>query len=240
VRAGEALRSAEGLIDCAGRALDAARRRGGDRVQLFGDLTVEDLVAEDPEPLRLARALALSTSARGDLPHADAERISDLAAAIAAQLGLGEEIAMRCRLGGLLHDIGTAAISDRILALVGPPLARDRLAYEGHASAGARLVRGVAGVSDVAPVVESHEEWFDGTGYPAGLSEGEIPLESRIVACAAAYVALAALVGETEAARGLQRQAGSALDPEVVIAALALLTKDPRHPARRRRDVRTT
>jgi diguanylate cyclase (GGDEF)-like protein len=239
VRAGGALRSVEGLIDCADRALAAAKRRGRDRVQLFGDLTVEDLVAEEPEPIRLARALALSAGVREELPRADAERISDLAAAIAEQLGLDDEGMMRCRLGGLLHDIGTAAISDRILALLGPPTARDRLAYEGHVAAGARLVRNVAGVSEVAAIVEAHEEWFDGTGYPAGLCEGEIPLESRIVACAAAYVGLAQLVGAEEATDGLRRQAGSALDPEVVIAALALLSRDPGHTARRRRDVRT-
>ena len=59
VRAGDALRSVEGLVDCAERALAAAKRRGRDRVQLFGDLTVEDLVAEEPETIRLARALAL-------------------------------------------------------------------------------------------------------------------------------------------------------------------------------------
>ncbi|MDX6540898.1 MAG: hypothetical protein QOI71_2508 [Gaiellales bacterium] len=239
VRAGEALCSVEGLIDCADRALAAAKRRGRDRVQLFGDLTVEDLVAEEPEPVRLARALALSAGVREELPHADAERISDLAAAIAEQLGLEEAARMRCRLGGLLHDVGTAAISDRILGLVGPPTARDRLTYEGHVAAGARLVRNVAGVSELAAIVEAHEERFDGTGYPAGLCEGEIPLESRIVACAAAYVGLAQLVGAAEAAHGLRRQAGGTLDPEVVIAALALLTRDPGDPARRMGDVRT-
>jgi HD-GYP domain-containing protein (c-di-GMP phosphodiesterase class II) len=101
-------------------------------------------------------------------------------------------------------------------------------------------VRGVAGVSEIASIVESHEEWFDGTGYPKGLAEAEIPLESRIVACAVAYVGLSRLVGGSEAVRGLQRQAGSALDPEVVIAALAFLTRDSGHPARRMGDVRTT
>ena len=240
VRAGDALRSVEGLIDCAGRALAAAKRRGRDRAQLFGDLTVEDFVAEEPEPIRLARALVLSASAREDLPRADAERIADLAAAIAEQLGLGEAVVMRCRLGGLLHDIGTASVADRLLGLVGPPTARDRLAYEGHAAAGARLVRGVAGVSEIAAIVETHEEWFDGTGYPNGLAEVEIPLESRIVACAVAYVGLSRLVGGSEAVRGLQRQAGSALDPEVVIAALAFLTRDSGHPAHLMGDVRTT
>ena len=123
VRAGDALRSVEGLVDCAGRALAAAKRRGRDRVQLFGDLTVEDLVAEEPEPIRLARALTLSSSARAGLPHVDAERVSDLAVAIAEQLLADQATTSRCRLGGLLHDIGTVAVSDRILGLVGPPTA---------------------------------------------------------------------------------------------------------------------
>ena len=117
VRAGDALRSVEGLVDCANRALAAAKRRGRDRVQLFGDLTVEDLVAEEPEPIRLARALTLSSSARAGLPHVDAERVSDLAVAIAEQLRPRRgRRRVAARLGGLLHDIGTFAVSDRILA----------------------------------------------------------------------------------------------------------------------------
>ena len=61
-------------------------------MQLFGDLTVEDLVAEEPETIRLARALALSSGARADLPHVDTERVSELAAAISEQMRLGESI----------------------------------------------------------------------------------------------------------------------------------------------------
>ena len=169
VRAGDALRTVEGLVDCASRALAAAKRRGRDRVQLFSDLTVEDLVAEEPEPIRLARALTLPASARAGLSHVDAERVSDLAVAIAEQMRADEAVVHRCRLGGLLHDIGTVSVGDRILALVGPPIARDRMEYEAHAAAGEHLVRSVAGVSEAAEVVGAHEEWFDGSGYPAGL-----------------------------------------------------------------------
>jgi two-component system cell cycle response regulator len=238
-RAGDALRSVEGLVDCADRALAAAKRRGRDRVQLFGDLTVEDLVAEEPEPIRLARALALSSSVRADLPRVDAERVSNLAVAIAEHMNLDEESVDRCLLAGLLHDIGTAAVSERILALVGPPTALDRLSYEGHVEAGERIVRSVAGVSEVADVVAAHEEWFDGTGYPAGRAEQDIPLEGRIVACAVAFVSAAQSVGGIAAIHVLERQAGSALDPEVVVAALDLLTRGPGHPARRMRDAPT-
>ncbi len=229
VRASEALRSVEGLIDCAGRALAAAKRHGRDRVQLFGDLTVEDLVAEEPEPIRLARALTASSSARAGLTHVNAERVSDVAVAIAGQMLAGDETVNRCRLGGLLHDIGTVAVGDRILALIGPPVARDRMEYEAHTSAGERLVRSVAGVSDAAAVVAAHEEWFDGSGYPAGLSGEEIPLEARIVTCAVAFVKLVELLGADAAARELERGAGSAFDPEVVRAALRLRSDGTRH-----------
>ena len=237
VRAGDALRSVEGLVDCAHRALAAAKRRGRDRVQLFADLTVEDLVAEEPETVRLARALALSSSARSDVPHVDAERVSELAASISEQMRMGEETTTRCRLAGLLHDIGTVVVADRILSLVGPPSPRDRLAYEWHAGAGERMVRSVAGVSEVAELVGAHEERFDGTGYPAGLSGDEIPLESRIVACAAAHVKLAQILAGEPLAHALKQQSGSTLDPDVVTAALAQLAREHSRAARPRGDV---
>jgi diguanylate cyclase (GGDEF)-like protein len=239
VRDGDALHSVEGLVDCAVRALAAAKRRGGDRVQLFGDLTVEDLVGEEPEPIRLARALALSSSARVSLPAVDAERVSDLAVAIAGQMGLDEAGVRRSRLGGLLHDIGTVTIGERILALVGPPTARDRLEYEGHVAAGERMVRGVAGVSEAAEIVAAHEERFDGTGYPAALEGAEIPREGRIVACAVAWAKLSRHLAGQDLARALEGQSGTALDPEAVTAVLALLASERLHPSRLLPDLRT-
>ena len=239
-RAGDALRSVEGLVDCAHRALAAAQRRGRDRVQLFCDLTVEDLVAEEPETIRLARALAVSSSARADLPRIDAERVSELSASISEMMRLGEPVTTRCRLAGLLHDIGTIRVPERILALVGPPVPRDRLAYELHASAGEQMVRSVAGVSEVAGIVGAHEERFDGIGYPAGLSAGAIPVESRIVACAAAHVKLAQILTGEPLARALRQQSGGALDPVVVAATLAQLAREHDSPARPLGDVPAT
>jgi diguanylate cyclase (GGDEF)-like protein len=238
VRAGDALRSVEGLLDCATRALAAAKRRGRDRVQLFGDLTVEDLVAEEPETIRLARALALASGARHDLPHVDAERVSELAAAISEQQRLGEEVTARCRLAGLLHDMGTVIVPDRILALTGPPTSADQLAYEAHAGAGERMVRSVAGLGEVAEIVGAHEERFDGTGYPLGLSRDAIPLESRIVACAAAHVKLGQILSGEALADALRQQSGTALDPEIVTATLAQLARERSHPSRTLPDLR--
>jgi two-component system cell cycle response regulator len=237
VRAGDALRSVEGLVDSGKRALAAAKRRGRDRVQLFGDLTVEDLVAEEPEPIRLARALALSSGVRTDLPHVDHERVAELAAAISEHRRLGDAIMARCRLAGLLHDLGTVTVPDRILTLVGPPVSADQLAYEAHATAGERMVRSVAGVGEVAEIVGAHEERFDGTGYPLGLSGQDIPVESRIVACAAAHVKLAQILSGQALAQALKQQSGHALDPEIVTAALAQLARESSHLARPLREL---
>jgi response regulator RpfG family c-di-GMP phosphodiesterase len=130
-------------------------------------------------------------------------------------------------------------VGERILALVGPPTARDRLEYEGHVTAGERMVRGVAGVSEAAEIVGAHEERFDGTGYPAALAGAEIPPEARIVSGAVAWAKLSRLLAGQDLAGALEGQSGNALDPEVVAAVLALLASERLHPSRLLPDLRT-
>ena len=120
---------------------------------------------------------------------------------------------------------------------MGPPTPPDQLAYEGHAAAGERMVRSVAGVGEVAEIVGAHEERFDGTGYPLGLSGDDIPVESRIVACAAAHVKLARILSGEALAQALEHQSGTALDPEIVTAALAQLARERSHLPQPARDV---
>ncbi len=232
-RAGNALRSVEGLVDCAHRALAAAqaprprpravvlrphgrgsRRRGArDDPACARACAVVERASRPAGRRRRARLGAVGLDQRDDAP--------------------GRVRHARCRVAGLLHDIGTVRVPERILALVGPPVPRDRLAYEVHAGAGEQMVRSVAGVSGVAEIVGAHEEHFDGTGYPAGLSGGAIPVESRIVACAAAHVKLAQILAGEPLARALRQQSGGALDPVVVTAALAQLAREHDGPARR-------
>jgi putative two-component system response regulator len=87
--------------------------------------------------------------------------------------------------------------------------------------------------------VGSHEECFDGTGYPAGLSGTAIPLESRIVACAIAYVKLAQVLDREAAARALERESGNALDSDIVAVALMLVAQDGTGATSALRDVPT-
>ena len=140
--------SHELLVDQADRALYAAKRLGRDRAKLFSELTAHDLAAEEPESIRLAQALSLSAGVREGVPERHAEEVAELAGAIAAGLGLSEDIILRCRLGGWLHDIGKVAIPDRILSKPGDLDEHEWRIMRTHAEIGERLVRRIDGVGD--------------------------------------------------------------------------------------------
>jgi diguanylate cyclase (GGDEF)-like protein/PAS domain S-box-containing protein len=229
VRAGPGLWTVEGIVDAADRALYSAKRRGRGQTRLFRELTVEDLVAEEPEALRLAQALALSAGVREGIPETHPAQVSDLAGRTARALGLTESDVMRCRLAGWLHDLGKIAIPDEILGKPGPLDAAEWGVMRGHAATGAAIVARVAGLAGAAPAVRHHHERVDGTGYPDRLVGDEIPLEARIVACADAYSAITAnrayraASSHDDAIAELRASAGTHLDPVVVEALVAVL-----------------
>jgi diguanylate cyclase (GGDEF)-like protein len=184
--------SHELIVDQADRALYAAKRLGRDRGRLFGELTAHDLAAEEPEAIRLAQALSLSAGVREGVPEQHAEGVAELAGAIATGLGLSDDIVLRCRLGGWLHDIGKVAIPDRILIKPGDLDEHEWRIMRTHAEIGEQLVRRIDGVAMAALAVRHHHEHVDGSGYPDALSGEAIPVEARVVAVADAYSAITA------------------------------------------------
>jgi diguanylate cyclase (GGDEF)-like protein len=184
--------SHELLVDQADRALYAAKRLGRDRARLFSELTAHDLAAEEPEAVRLAQALSLSAGVREGVPERHAEEVAEMAGAIATGLGLPDDIILRCRLGGWLHDIGKVAIPDRILIKPGDLDEHEWRIMRTHAEIGEQLVRRIDGVAMAALAVRHHHEHVDGSGYPDALSGEAIPVEARVVAVADAYSAITA------------------------------------------------
>ena len=131
---------------------------------------------------------------------------------------------MRCRLGGLLHDVGKLAVPDRILAKRGPLDEDEWTIMRGHAEIGAQIISRVGGLDAAVEAVRHHHERYDGTGYPERLEGDGIPIEARIVAAADAY---SAITSDRAYARGrdqeqaleeLERSAGTHLDPVVAYA----------------------
>ena len=216
--------SASVLVDRADRALYAAKRRGRNRTVRYDQVSMSDLASEEAPVLRIARGLALAATIREGMPELHFEQVAELAVQIGQTLGLPDGLLMRCRLGGLLHDVGKLAIPDRILAKRGPLDDDEWAIMRGHAEIGAQIIARVGGLDAAIDAVRHHHERYDGTGYPERLEGDEIPIEARIVAAADAF---SAITSDRAYARGrdhdlaleeIERSAGSHLDPTVAFA----------------------
>jgi two-component system, cell cycle response regulator len=152
----------------------------------------------------------------------DYVRIAQLAAETARRMGLAEEAVARIALAARLHDIGKVAIPDAILHKPGPLDESEWLVMRSHTEIGARIIAAAPSLTDVAALVRSHHERYDGSGYPDGLAGGQIPLGACIIAVCDAFVAMMRqrayinAITVVEALAELHRCAGSQFDPAVV------------------------
>jgi putative two-component system response regulator len=111
--------------------------------------------------------------------------------AIGKQLGLPYEALRRLRLGGVLHDIGKIGVPEAILNKPGPLTADEFAVMKKHPEIGERICAPLKSLREMLPVIRSHHERPNGSGYPDGLAGDEIPVEARIVCLADVYDALA-------------------------------------------------
>ena len=94
------------------------------------------------------------------------------------------------RSAALLHDIGKVAIPDEVLNKPGPLAELEWAVMREHPVIGERILRAVPGLGPVARIVRHEHERWDGSGYPDGLREREIPIGSRIILACDAYHAM--------------------------------------------------
>lgn len=118
-------------------------------------------------------------------------RVADLGCAIARQLGWDDRRLFWFRVGALLHDVGKIDIPPEILNKPDRLTSEEWALMRSHPEAGVELLRGIDFPEDVLPVVLSHHEKWDGSGYPHGLAGEAIPLSARILGLADVYDALA-------------------------------------------------
>lgn len=148
--------------------------------------------------------------------------VADLAAATAERFGLRPHEVVHIRQAAELHDVGKVAIPDAILDKRGRLTAEEREFIRRHTLIGERILLGAPALHQVARLVRSSHENFDGSGYPDGLSGQEIPLGSRIIAVCDAFHAMItdrpyrAAMSDESAVAELRRCAGSQFDPAVV------------------------
>jgi len=150
-----------------------------------------------------------------------AARVGTHAESIARRLGWDADHLSDLRLGAALHDVGKVAIRPEVLQKTGQLDAAEIAHIRAHPVEGAWLISGVRSLAPALPYVLFHHERWDGTGYPTGRAQTEIPLEGRILAVADAFDAMistrpyrAALPVE-HALDEVARCAGSQFDPEL-------------------------
>lgn len=137
-----------------------------------------------------AAALAEAVNSRDPYTGGHVQRVQDYSLQIARALGMPGEQRDALRLAAILHDIGKIGIDDAILRKGGGLTEEEQHRMRKHPEIGARILAMADGMKEVVPGVRHHHEWFDGSGYPDGLTGEDIPLSARVIAIADAFDAL--------------------------------------------------
>jgi len=227
----------EQLLATVRRALENRRLKTENRTY---QTNLESLVAARTEQLRsamsgLERSYDITLEALGDaLDLKDAEteghskRVTAFTIAMARHRGLSDEQVRVIARGAFLHDIGKMAIPDGILRKPGPLTAEEVSIMREHCYHGYQMLRKIPFLAEASDIVYSHQEKWDGSGYPRGLRGEEIPLGSRIFSVADTLDAITSdrpyrpKQSLQAAKEEIQRFSGRQFDPDVVATFLAM------------------
>jgi len=172
--------------------------------------------------LRTIEAMALAIDAKDHTTHQHLHRVRTYAVEMARDLNLSQKETDALRAAALLHDIGKLAVPDHIINKPGRLSPEEFEKMKIHPIVGADILEKVAFPYPVAPIVRSHHEKWDGTGYPEGLAGAAIPIGARILAAVDCLDALASdrqyrkALPLDEAMRMVAHESGKAFDPKVV------------------------
>jgi diguanylate cyclase (GGDEF)-like protein len=165
-------------------------------------------------------------------PHVQA--VTVLAEDVARRLGLAQHVIEQVGQAAQLHDIGKIAIPNAILDKPGPLDAQELEFIRRHTTIGERIINAAPALAQVAVLVRSSHERYDGGGYPDGLIGDAIPIGSRIVSVCDAFDAMTSdrpyrlSITPHDALSELQRCSGSQFDPTVLTAFGATLYQPAR------------
>ena len=167
--------------------------------------------------------LTQAIDAREGIPMGNASRLLDAAVRFGRALKLDEEAIERIGRGALLHDLGKIRVPNDAL-LTNAVLTHDEWELvRAHTVIGAEMAIEDDVLADLAPIIRSHHECYDGTGYPDELEGDEIPFEGRVMKIIDVFCAM---TGDrhyrkgrsslAEAVAHLDEEAGKHFDPALV------------------------
>ena len=158
-------------------------------------------------------------------------RVAELAASVAAEMGLSDDEIEAVRAAGRLHDLGKIGVRDEVLRKRGPLTPEEQQHIRDQVLVGFRILAPLSHLGAVRQYVRSHHEQWDGQGYPDGLKGLEIPIGARIVFAAEIYDAITSprpyqeRLPHQAALAQLQKLSGTKLDPSVVEALASVVSR---------------
>jgi len=190
----------------------------------FGKMEQDKAHAENMAALHLRtiEALATAIEAKDECTGDHLRRVQVYSLELAKHLGLSSDEINALQAASILHDIGKLAVPDYIISKPGKLTPDEFDKMKVHTVVGAEILEQVAFPYPVAPIVRSHHEKWDGSGYPDGLRAEDIPIGARILS---AVDCLDALASDRQYRRALPLEeamdyvsglSGKSFDPQVV------------------------
>jgi putative two-component system response regulator len=181
-------------------------------------------------------ALAVMIDARIGHTEGHCHRVANRAVAVGRRFGLNDDDLQALKRGGFLHDIGMLAIPDHVLRKTGALDPDEFAMVKSHTVVGESLCAELRSLQAVRPIVRSHHERLDGSGYPDGLSGDEVPLLAQIISAIDLHDAATSLrpyqrtVTSSEAIDVLRRQADKGWRRREVVEHVAAVFQSPEPP----------
>src|ERR1700733_4322674 len=180
--------------------------------------------AKDTEALHLRtiEGLAMAIEAKDQNTHKHLLRVRVYVAEMGKRMGLDEPIMQALLIAAYLHDIGKLAVPEYIINKPGKLTVEEFEKMKIHPVVGADILERVRFPYPVVPIVRSHNESWDGSGYPDGLKAAEIPIGARILTAVDCLDALASerpyrrAMPLDDAMAFVRNKAGVQFDPDVV------------------------
>jgi putative nucleotidyltransferase with HDIG domain len=195
---------------------------------------LEQLVAERTQQLSIAlqdleqsydytlEALGGALDAKDAETEGHCQRVTAFTITIARAMGVEKGLLRHIARGAFLHDIGKMGVPDNILTKPGPLTAEEREIMRRHCDIGFAVLERIPFLKEAAEIVLSHQECYDGSGYPRGLKGEQIPIGARIFAVADTLDAMISdrpyrkALPISAAREEIQRFSGKQFDPRVV------------------------
>ena len=177
-------------------------------------------------------ALAAAVDAKDHYTHGHSTTVMKYSMKIAEAMGLTDEEVETIKYAGLLHDIGKIGISENIINKPGKLTNEEFSVIKMHPQLGANIISKIDSLKKLVPLVLSHHEWFNGSGYPLGLRGDEVMVGARIISVADAYSTMTSKRPYREersieyAVKELTKCSGQQFDPKIINVFLKILKEE--------------